>query len=80
MPIDQSNCMISLSYGLNTGVLPITTTSTHCTHHYMCVMTLTLLFLLHQDGNTALDEARRRNNTEVVTYLEELGESIVYCG
>ena len=46
----------------------------------MCVMTLTLLFLLHQFGNTALDEARRRNKTEVVAYLEELGESIVYCG
>ena len=46
----------------------------------MCVMTLTLLFLLHQDGNTALDEARSKNRTEVVAYLEELGEYIVYCG
>ena len=46
----------------------------------MCVMTLTLLFLLHQDGETALDLARRNNKTEVVAYLEELGESIIYCG
>ena len=29
---------------------------------------------------TALDRARSENSTEVVAYLEGLGESIVYCG
>ena len=72
-------CVPQYNYGY-TGILPITTTSTHCTHHYMCVMTLTLLFLLHQYGETALDNARMMNRTEVVAYLEELGESIVYYG
>ena len=67
------------NYGY-TGILPITTTSTHCTQHYMCVMTLTLLFLLHQWGETVLDVARNENRTGVVAYLEEVGESIVYCG
>ena len=45
----------------------------------MCVMTLTLLFLLHQRGQTALDDARSEDRTDVVAYLKELGESIVLC-
>ena len=43
----------------------------------MCVYVswwLTLLFLLHQAGETALDRAKHRNEHEVVAYLEEIGE------
>ena len=43
----------------------------------MCVYVswwLTLLFLLHQDGETALDMAKDGDKHDVVTYLEEIGE------
>ena len=55
----------------------------YCTLHNnseyttMCVYVscwLTLLFLLHQDGKTALDLAKQENKHDVVTYLEEIGE------
>ena len=50
---------------------------THSEYATMCVYVswwLTLLFLLHQKGETALDVAKRWDNHDVVTYLEEIGE------
>ena len=40
------------------------------------VYTVTLLFLLHQAGESALDYAIRDDRRDLVAYLKELGEFI----